>query len=103
MSNDKKLTTEITSKILITLYKGHLPIAWGHLDPENGKTWLGVSVAEGYTHQGNGTRIVSGACDFADKGGWDLHLTCNQELDKWYKKFGFVRNGDYMKRKARNE
>ena len=36
----------ITPKINLTLYKGHLPIAWGHLEPEGGKTWLGVAVAD---------------------------------------------------------
>ncbi len=47
MKKDKKI--EIASKILATLYEGHLPIAWGHLEPEGGKTWLGIAVAPGFT------------------------------------------------------
>lgn len=89
---------EITPRILATVYEEHLLVAWGHLEPENGKTWLGVSVAEGYTKKGNGSKIVKALCEYADRGGWELWLTCKPSLQKWYGKFGFIPLGKYMKR-----
>ena len=92
----------ITPRIAITLYKGHLPIAWGHLDPGEGKTWLGVSVAYGYTRQGNGSRIVKRLCKFADNAGWELWLTCDKDIKNWYQRYGFrvmyIKNVVYMRR-----
>lgn len=85
----KTLKIEITRKIKATLYKGHLPVATGHLDPEDGKTWLGVAVTHGYTKQGHGTQVVKSLCDYADIGGWELWLSCSDELISWYVKFGF--------------
>jgi hypothetical protein len=69
----------ITRKIVVVLYKGHLPIGWGHLDPEGGRTWLSVSVAHGHTNLGKGSLIVKALCECADKGGWDLWLTCHTD------------------------
>ena len=96
----------ITQRILITLYRGHLPIAWGHLEPEGGKTWLAVSVAEGYGKQNNGNVIVKNLCSYADNAGWDLWLTCKPELRDWYEKFGFevecFKKVFYMYRKNRS-
>ncbi len=100
---------EITSKIKATLYEGYLPIAWGHLDPEGGKTWLGVAVAYTYEHKGYGTRIVKVLCEYADKGGWELWLTCPDNLVEWYRKFGFeltcqrINNHEEMVRKVSKE
>ena len=71
-----------------------MPIAWGHLDPEGGRTWLGVAVAHGYTKKGYGTIIVKTLCEYADKAGWELVLTCKKELTGWYNKFGFVELGE---------
>jgi GNAT superfamily N-acetyltransferase len=83
-----------------------MPIAWGHLDPEGNRTWLGVAVAHGYTRQGYGSTIVKLLCEYADEGGWGLYLTCNKELTNWYEKFGFFKyeglNGkDYCYRGGR--
>ena len=102
MAKNKKI--EITSKILITLYEGHLPIAWGHLEPEGGKTWLGLAVAEGHCKKGNATIIMKALCDYADKGGWELWLTCHEKwLSEACGKFGFktmetIGHCTYMKR-----
>ena len=91
----KKLSFYITPRINLTLYKGHLPVGWGHLDPQDGKTWLGVAVAQGYAKKGYGSMIVKKLCEYADNAGWNLHLTCKKELTKWYQKFEFI----YIERK----
>lgn len=86
---------------MAVLYQGHLPVAWGHLEPANGKTWLGVSVTKGYTGQGNGAKVVFALCKCADKGKWELWLTCHHQwLREWYNKFGFkqIKNSIYMRR-----
>lgn len=70
-----------------------MPIGWGHLDPEGGKTWLGVAVADGYAKKGYGSLIVKCLCEYADVAGWELYLTCKKELTKWYEKFGFEKRG----------
>lgn len=79
----------ITPRITVTLYKGHLIVASGHLDPEGGRTWLGVSVTDGHARKGYGTEIVKTLCDFADNAGWTVHLSCSNELRSWYERFGF--------------
>lgn len=41
------------------------PIAYGHLDAEKDKVWLGVCVAEGRTGQGYGKRIMEALIGYA--------------------------------------
>jgi len=98
----KTLTTEITPRITADVYCGYLPVARGHLDPGDGKTWLGVAVTAGHTRKGYGSIVVEKLCRYADNAGWDLWLTCPDSLLPWYGRFGFVyqhkTNVNYMRR-----
>ena len=49
---------QTTPRITIVIYSGHLPVAVGHLDPEGGKTWLGVSVVSGNTPSADEQRWI---------------------------------------------
>lgn len=49
---DRKIAISNVPIITAVLYKGHLPIAVGHLDVGAGKTWLGVSTVHGFTGLG---------------------------------------------------
>ena len=79
----------ISSKIRAYFYIGNLPVSYGHIDFGNGRAWLGVCTAEGYTKKGYGSRVVKALCEHADNGGLELWLTCKKELINWYKRFGF--------------
>jgi RimJ/RimL family protein N-acetyltransferase len=47
------------------------PVAYGHLDPEGNKVWLGVCVAEGHRGHGYGKRMMNALITYANTN----HLT----------------------------
>lgn len=47
--------------------ENNLPIAYGHLDYEDGIYWLGVCVLDAYQGKGHGTRIIEYILDNTDK------------------------------------
>lgn len=55
------------------------PVAYGHLDIEGDKTWLGVCVLEKYQGMNLGKFIVSVLIDTAKRKGKDIHLSCDKE------------------------
>jgi len=91
-------STRPTSTIfshLITLIgtEDGIPIAYGHLDPENGCTWLGVCVAEKWLGMRKGAEIVCLLLEFADAGGILVSLTVDEDnlrARKLYERYGFV-------------
>jgi ribosomal protein S18 acetylase RimI-like enzyme len=42
------------------------PVAYGHLDPEDNKVWLGICVSEKFINQGLGSRIMASLTEKAD-------------------------------------
>ena len=69
------------------------PLAYGHLDPDNGVVWLGVAVVAGARGHGWGREIVLRLCEFADALGLkELMLTVddtNFVAASLYERFGF--------------
>jgi RimJ/RimL family protein N-acetyltransferase len=87
--------TSVIANHLITLVgtEGGVPVAYGHLDPENGCTWLGVCVAEKWVGTGKGAEVVSSLLGFSDAGGLLVSLTVDEDnlrARKLYEKLGFV-------------
>jgi GNAT superfamily N-acetyltransferase len=86
--------TSIISNHLITLVgkEGNDVVAYGHLDPDGGKTWLGVCVADEWKGEGRGTAIVAALLEEADKNGIDVSLTVdegNARARSIYERLGF--------------
>ena len=52
--------TDVLQNHLLTLlgYEGNKPVAYGHLDTEKGKLWLGICIAENYKGYGFGKEIM---------------------------------------------
>lgn len=71
----------------------HLPVAYGHLDEEEGTIWLGICVGEGYRGRGYGTQMMQVLLDAArERGVESIALTVDQSNSSaigLYKKFGF--------------
>jgi ribosomal protein S18 acetylase RimI-like enzyme len=81
---------------IVTLigYEDGEPVAYGHLDPENGKTWLGLCVRETSCGKGLGTRMMDALMMEAKNKGIDkIDLTVYEEnavARRMYEKYGFV-------------
>jgi len=81
--------------VSLLVFEGDLPVAYGHLDPEDGIVWLGICVIEDYVGRGYGFSVMEVLLDEARA----LHITkINLTVDKGnlgairlYKKFGFKR------------
>lgn len=87
--------TSVISNHLVTLVgtEDGVPVAYGHLDPESGCTWLGVCVAEKWVGAGKGAEVMSALLEFADAGGILVSLTVDEDnlrARKLYEKFGFI-------------
>ena len=68
-------------------------VAYGHLDPEGGKTWLGACIIEGWRGKGLGRQMVDSLLGIADEGGITITLTVdedNQAGKRLYESVGFV-------------
>ncbi|MFC3880853.1 GNAT family N-acetyltransferase [Algoriphagus namhaensis] len=68
-------------------------IGYGHLDLEDGVTWLGVAVSDKHVGKGLGTAIMNFLIDYADNNGVDeLKLAVdkiNKSAIKLYNRTGF--------------
>lgn len=87
-------TTSINGHLvtLLGIDKGII-VGYGHLDPEGGKTWLGICIAEGWTGSGRGSAMMKALLEFADRGGILLNLTVdstNFVARRMYEKNGFM-------------
>ncbi|MCF7817900.1 MAG: GNAT family N-acetyltransferase [Kiritimatiellales bacterium] len=73
--------------------ENHLPVAYGHLDPEDGKVWLGICVAEAHRGKGYGNLMMQALLDAARQQHVDsISLTVdatNPNAARLYEKFGF--------------
>lgn len=56
----EKRPIDIIENHLVTLILAdeNIPVAYGHLDPENGKTWLGIAVADDFRGKGIGMQMM---------------------------------------------
>ena len=80
--------------VTLLLMNDLMPVAYGHLDEENGKVWLGTATAENMQGNGYGKMMIKRLLSEAQKKNIDtIHLTVDHENVKaqsLYKKFGFV-------------
>lgn len=81
--------------LTLLILKDGRPVAYGHLDSENGIVWLGVCVLSHFQGQGLSNMIMSELIDFAKKNEVKkIHLTVdndNANAIYLYEKFGFKR------------
>lgn len=66
------------------------PVSYGHLDPEDGKTWLGICVAEGERGRGHGTDMMNALLKKARSTLWLSVDHDNGIARRMYERFGFV-------------
>lgn len=91
------------NRVVSERLKGHLftvvvtdhakPVAYGHLDADGERVWLGACVAEGRTGVGIGALVVQYLVALADCEGSELTLSVdadNNVAKCLYEKFGFV-------------
>lgn len=89
----RKLNIINSHLISIIMIENENPIAYGHIEEENGKYWLGILVSDCGSGKGIGknmmTVLINSAFSFQVK---EIHLTVdkiNEKAIKLYKKFGF--------------
>lgn len=87
---------------LVTLLgfdENRVPVAYGHLDKEEGTVWLGICVSEGNQGRGYGNAMMQALLNEARAQGVEsISLTVdatNSNAARLYEKFGFV-----LKKKA---
>ena len=82
---------------LISADRGGEPMAYGHLDPEDGVVWLGICVAETERGKGHGTMMLQALLDAARKQNLPaVRLSVDQEnlpAIRLYQAHGFRRIG----------
>jgi GNAT superfamily N-acetyltransferase len=79
--------------LTILLVENGIPIAYGHLDKEEDKVWLGICVSEEYTGQSKGKIIMEYLLNYADDKCLTLSLKVDFENAKalsLYYKYGFL-------------
>ena len=81
---------------LVTLLgfgENHVPVAYGHLDEEDGSVWLGICVSEDSRGKGYGNQMMQVLLDTArELGVQSIRLTVdrsNPDAVHLYEKFGF--------------
>ncbi len=78
---------------LLYFNENNLPVGYGHLDEENGVTWLGNCVAEKETGKGIGKKIMQGLLNFARENKiQNIRLSVdanNKTAQSLYENFGF--------------
>lgn len=71
----------------------HVPVAYGHLDQEDGKVWLGICVADGQRGKGYGNFMMQELMDVAREMRVQfINLTvgkANSGAIRLYEKYGF--------------
>jgi len=75
------------------LLKKNTPVGYGHLDPENGKVWLGMAIGDSHRGGGLGKILLKHLIDEAKKKQIDK-ITLSVDKDnlaaiRLYEKFGF--------------
>ncbi|WMX16016.1 MULTISPECIES: GNAT family N-acetyltransferase [unclassified Aureispira] len=53
-------------QLTLLAFIGSKPVGYGHLDYEDGRTWLGIAMIEGYTGKGFGKQIMNYLLNYAD-------------------------------------
>ena len=105
--NTRPLSVLKNHKLTLLMYDKNIPIGYGHLEPEGGKTWLGICVIDSATGKGVGNKIMEELISFGNK--HHLCITLSVDFDnipaiKLYKKMGFeviksTKNILYMEKK----
>jgi ribosomal protein S18 acetylase RimI-like enzyme len=71
------------------------PVAYGHLDNDNGITWLGIAVAENHIGLGYGKKMMNALIDEAKKNRVkEIYLTVDKDniiAIELYEKCNFIR------------
>lgn len=90
-----KRNADVLANHLITLVviENDFPCAYGHLDKENEKIWLGIAVAEAYQGKGIGKLVMQELSkEIQSQGLSEVFLAVdkvNSRAIKLYKMFGF--------------
>jgi ribosomal protein S18 acetylase RimI-like enzyme len=83
----------------ITLDPRGGPVAYGHLEKEDGKLWLGLAVADDHLNQGLGKSMLNFLVnDAADKGESAVCLAVDKDniiAQGLYQSAGFAKIGEY--------
>ena len=91
---DQRPTSIIKNHLLTILaYEDKKPVAYGHLEKEDNKIWLGICVAEKNQGQGFGKKIMAELLDFADKNFLEVTLSVkehNKRAISLYTQLNFV-------------
>ena len=99
--NSRDITCIENHIVTILIYNDTTPVAYGHLDPDGEKVWLGVCVSEKYRKKGYGKLIMRELITHA--GNMEIkqiHLTVdsdNGNAIELYKKVGFSINSELKK------
>ena len=96
-----KRPVQIINNHLITLViknEYNIPVAYGHLDKENGTLWLGIAVADNYLNKGLGSLMMQHLVDFARSHNEPV-ITLSVDIENvaaqhLYGKFGFKKKSD---------
>lgn len=93
--NKRPLDIIQNHKITVIGFVENTPVAYGHLDSEDGKTWLGVLVADNFHGKGYGSRILNYLIDFGVQN--SINSIClsvdnnNRNAIELYEKKGFIK------------
>ncbi len=78
---------------LLALDDAEIPVCYGHLDREDDTVWLGICVAEGYTGQGLGGKMMTALVNAGDEAGIsEIKLSVDKDnltAIRLYEKNGF--------------
>ena len=93
--NKRPLNIIQNHKITVLGFVDSIPVAYGHLDPEDEKTWLGVLVSDNFHGKGYGSKILDYLIDFGLQNDISsIYLSVdnnNSNAVELYKKKGFIR------------
>lgn len=93
--NKRPLDIIQSHKITVLGFVQNTPVAYGHLDIEDEKTWLGVLVADNFHGNGYGSQILDYLIEFGVQNA--INSIClsvdnnNRNAIELYKKKGFIR------------
>ena len=78
--------------LTILFYQNNIPIGYGHLDPEEGKIWLGICVSHNALGKGVGKQLMEELMTFAKSNNLLITLSVDSDNTKalnLYNSFGF--------------
>jgi ribosomal protein S18 acetylase RimI-like enzyme len=91
--NSRPIDTIKNHLVTYLYYCNNIPVAYGHLDKEDGTVWLGIAVAEKYTGKGIGKNMMQKLISYADVHNIDtIKLSVdrnNEQAIMMYTLFGF--------------